>query len=117
PPAVPWAVTSQEEGAVLADDQLLSLRQAAVRRTNGRVSADETVHDLVPRLDDRLPDHDGRFDVRPDESGSIPDALVRTHVPLRPDHAVLTDHGGTADDAPRLNDAPGADPHAPIHPP
>src|SRR2546429_2238910 len=69
----------------------------------------------MPRLDDRLADHDGRFDVRPDESGSVPDRRVRTDVGLRPDHAVLTDHGGTPGDAPRLDEAPRPDPAATLH--
>src|SRR2546430_12900 len=82
----------EKERAVLANDELLSFWQAALRGTDGRKSADEAVHDLVSRLNDRVADHDGRFDVRPDESRSVSDRGGRTHVRLRSDHAILTDH-------------------------
>src|SRR5439155_14830304 len=67
---------SQEERTVLPDDQLLAFRKAPVRRTDGRIAADEAVHDLVAGLDDRLSDHDGRLDVGAGGLGCVPDGGV-----------------------------------------
>src|SRR5205823_10888999 len=106
----------QEERTVLPDDQLLALRKPSVRGTDCRIAADEAVHDLVARLDDRLADHDGRLDVRADEPRRVPDGRVWPGIGLGADDAVLPDYDGTANHAPGLDDGARPDPDAPLDP-
>src|SRR2546425_2135076 len=91
---------SEEQGAVLADDELLASGETSLRGPDLHMTADQAVHDLRTGLDHGIADDDRGLDVRPDDPRLVADRCVRPDVRRGSDHAVLADHGGAAANPP-----------------
>src|SRR5438445_1707534 len=104
---------SEEQGAVLADDELLASGETSLRGRDLHMTADKAVHDLRTGLDHGIADDDRGLDVRPDDPRLVAYRCVRSDVRRGSDHAVLADHDGAADNAPAGDYGALLDPHPP----